>query len=66
MTRVHSSGANGRIWENIAEWSPWVTLSVVTPKRSRASPSTALPDSTPMEPVTVPGSATITSDAIAM
>ena len=66
LTSVHSSSENGRSWENIAECAPWVTESLVTPTRPSAWPSTALPDSTPMEPVTVPGWATISSAAIEM
>jgi hypothetical protein len=45
---------------------PSVTESVLTPARPSRSPSTGLPDSTPIEPVIVPGCATIASAAIEM
>ena len=66
LTSAHSSSLNGRVVVNISECAPSATESVVTPARPSRSLSTGLPDSTPMEPVTVPGWATIASAAIAM
>ena len=66
LISAHSSSVNGLSWENIAAWAPWMIESLLTPARPRASPSTALPSSTPIEPVIVPGWATMTSAAMAM
>jgi len=46
--------------------APTVTASVVTPARCSASPSTGLALITPIDPVMVPGWATIASAAMAM
>ncbi len=57
---------NGLEVENIAACSPSTTESVVTPVLPSASLSTGLPLITPIEPVIVPGWATIASAAIEM
>src|SRR5258707_1433113 len=65
-TICHSSLLNGLEVENMAACGPSTTESVVTPVLASMSLSTGLPLITPMEPVTVPGSATIASAAIEM
>ena len=64
MILAHSASENGRAEENIvacAAPAPSVIESVVTPARSNRSWSTGLPMMTPIDPVIVPGCATITS-----
>lgn len=61
LIRSHSASVNGRVSENIVALSPTVTVSVPTPARPNISRSTGLPRMTPIEPVIVPGCATITS-----
>src|SRR5258707_9645078 len=65
-TICHSSLLNGLEVENMAACGPSTTESVVTPVLAGMSLSPGLPLITPMEPVTVPGWATIASAAIEM
>ena len=61
LIRSHSPSENGREEENIVAFSPSATVSVRTPVRPNISRSTGFPRMTPMEPVIVPGCATMTS-----
>jgi hypothetical protein len=62
----HSSVVKGRVGENVVACAPCATESVLIPARSISSRSTGLAMITPMEPVIVPGWATITSAATEM
>ncbi len=62
----HSSLLNGRVVLNMSACAPCVTESVVMPTRSSRLAVTGLPVSTPIDPVIVPGWATIASAAIEM
>ena len=66
FSRAHSSSLNGRVVVNMSAWRPSVTVSTLTPARCSRLAVTGLPPSTPMEPVSVPGCATIASAAMAM
>ena len=66
LIRSQSVSENGRDEENIVAFAPSVTVSVPTPARPNISRSTGLPRMTPIEPVIVPGCATITSAGQAM
>ncbi len=55
---------NGWVGANIVALPPSATESIVTPMRSSASANTGLPAITPIEPVIVPGCATMASAAI--
>jgi len=60
-----SPSLNGAVGESQPEFLPLLTTSVCTPTFSRASPIAILPPTTPIEPVSVPGAATIRSAATA-
>ena len=66
LIRSHSSCVNGCVGANIVARAPSATESVVIPARSSASANTGLPKITPIDPVSVPGWATMTSAAIEM
>ena len=60
------SGVNGALAVHASALAFVRTASEPTPSRSFSSRATSLPVTTPIEPVTVPGEATIASAAIAM
>ena len=66
LIRCHSSSLNGCVGANMVAPRPTDTESVVMPTRPNASSSTGLPMITPIDPVSVPGCATMTSAAIEM
>lgn len=66
LIRSHSMSVNGRDSENIVAFSSSATVSMLIPARPNISRSTGLPRKTPIEPVIVPGCATITSAGAAM
>src|SRR5665647_2515783 len=59
--RSRSSSLKPRRGENISDRAPCDTEPVVTPIRSSSSRTTILPPKTPMDPVSVEGSATMSS-----
>jgi hypothetical protein len=56
---------NGVCIESQPALRPLLTTSVCTPYRSSALPTAILPPTTPIDPVSVPGAATILSAATA-
>ena len=65
-SRSRSSSLKPRREENISDRAPCETIPVFSPTRSNSSRTTTLPPNTPIDPVKVAGSATITSAGQAM
>ena len=64
LSRSHSSSVKALSGENISPCRPPDTASWPMPIRSTNPLTTCLPDTTPIDPVTVPGSATMASAPI--
>ena len=64
-TRSRAASEYGFTMEFMPARRPADTSSTATPSFSKAPPRASLPPSTPIDPVSVPGCATITSAGIA-
>ena len=64
-TRARAASEYGFTGEFMPAMRPAGTSSTATPSFSKAPPSASLPPTTPIDPVKVPGCATITSAGIA-